>query len=649
MRMRRLLAVLSGLVITAGSLAVTAGCSGCNQSANVEPPAAEYKVRSVSVQYNGSNVNGTLSVDLSERKISLDAVVSKDEEADGKVSFSSSVKEVADVDANGVVTLKSAGETVITAECGGKKYEFVLIVGDSSPRTTYAITVNGGSALDSEGNVITSAEEGAYITLSSGIDVKHNIFTGWNFGADADKLWQNGNLFKMPAHAITVSAEQEAILYTLKVVGGIVAEAGEEVMPDGTDGGYSPDGTTDEYKITEYKIAYNEDVTLKAIDDPDGKMFVGWDYGVQNNRTGELGQPVYEFGMADETTTVWAVYTELTKGLLNGCPGAYNNAGRGYKTITNGTPAGEDHVEEFGVLNGFRLAIAGNTTRNAADWPGGSGRLNFDNITQGNYHGRYLCKAVFRNHSDKYAVTVEIGAEYNGLYFLSGEIEIQPGETHTEYFLAEIGFERPDGGITVRRNVGGREDETVLLDMVVGCAPYHADVDGRFTPSGIPEYVTLNKWLNGNDLGVNTDGSWTSWRPMFIDNDFGISTIMMPGSLGSGKFIGTAITNMPDYDAANPVTEVYVKIINLFSHQYNFGGKDLRISFGTGKDPAQHTVTADFRLKPGEETLLFKFEIPRTAADNGEYYVHFYNPAQEGAFGLCVQMTYNNVFGYEEA
>ena len=649
MKIKRVVSVAAGILFAIGTVGLCAGCD--NPVSVVEPPEIEYKVHQISLQYGGSTVNGTLSVDLSQGELALDAVVTKDEGADAAVVFDSSEKEVATVDSVGKVTLKSAGETLITASCGGKEQKFVLVVGDNSPKTAYTVTVNGGIAVDSAGNTITSAVPGTYVTLSAAIDLEHNNFIRWNFGEGGDDLWLNGNVFRMPARNIAIEAESEAILYSLRVVGGTVTAAGEELNPEGEDCGYTDGGQSEEFKITEYKIAYNQPVTVNAAEAPEQKMFVGWDLDYEGNRVGELGMSEHEFPMEDRQTTVYAVYTPLTNGILPGAPGEYNNASRGYKTITDGTPSGESQVAEYEGLSGFRLAIPANTTRNNSDYVTNCGRLNFDNITYGNYHGRYLCKAVFRNHSEKYPVTVEISAEYNGLYFLSGEIEIQPGETVTRYFLAEIGFERPSGGITVKKNIGGSADETVLLDVVTGCAPEFSAVDGRFTPIGIPEYLNLEKWLNGSGLGVNSDTGWTSWRPMFIDNDFGISTIMMPGgnaSLGKGKFIGTQINNMPAYDEANPVTTVYVKIINLFASQYNFGGKTLQMSIGTNKDPALNELTQEFRLEPGEETLTLKFEIPRTADDEGVYYVHFYNPSQEGAFGMCVQMTYNNVFGYEE-
>lgn len=646
MKFKRVVSFVTGLMCAIGTVGLCVGCE--NTDPVVEPPEIEYKVHQILLQYGGSTVNGTLSVDLSQKEIALNAVVAKDDGADEPVVFDSSEKEVATVDSAGTVTLKSTGETLITASCGGKEQKFVLVVGDSSPQTAYTVTVNGGLASDAAGNIITSAVAGSYVTLSVAIDTKHNNFIRWNFGEDSGDLWLNGNVFKMPARDIVIDAESEAILYSLRVVGGTVTYSGAEQNPVGQDCGYTDSGQSEEFKITEYKIAYNQPVTVNALNNPEEKMFVGWDYDYEGNRVGDLGIGEYEFSMGDQPTTVYAVYTKLTNGLLPSAPGEYKDASRGYKTITDGTPSGESAVEDFKGLSGFRLAIPANTTRNNSDYVTNCGRLNFDNITYGNYHGRYLCKAVFKNHSEKYPVTVEISAEYNGLYFLSGEIEIAPGETLTKYFLAEIGFERPSGGITVKKNIGGSADETVLLDVVTGCAPEYSAVDGRFTPTGIPEYLNLEKWLNGSGLGVNSDTGWTSWRPMFIDNDFGISTIMMPGSLAKGLFIGTQINNMPDYDASEPVTAVYVKIINLFANQYNFGGKTLRMSIGTNKDPALNNLTQEFRLEPGQETLTLKFEIPRTASDGNTYYVHLYNPSQEGAFGLCVQMTYNNVFGYEE-
>ena len=97
----------------------------------VEPPAPVYKVTSVRLQYNDENITGgTLSVDVTQKTVQLSASVIKDEQADGTVTYVSSEASVATINDSGLVTLLSAGETVITAEAGEKSDSIVLVVGD---------------------------------------------------------------------------------------------------------------------------------------------------------------------------------------------------------------------------------------------------------------------------------------------------------------------------------------------------------------------------------------------------------------------------------------------------------------------------------------------------------------------------------------
>lgn len=640
----KVLSVTLGAVFAAGVMAFFSGC------APTTPPEADHKVHSVTLTYGEQDVGATLNVDISLGALTLVAEVEKDEGADGTVTWTSSETSVATVD-GGVVTLLDVGETAITATAGDVSDSFVLVVGGTSSANAYAITVVGGRALDEDGEVVTSAKAGTYLVLEPTIDLDHNEFLGWEFDDDSG-LWINGNTIKMPARALNVTATSTPVLYALQVIGGTVKTA-DGKAPQGEDKGYTSDGETDEYKITEYKIAYGTEVTLSAADDPADKMFVGWDYGYESNRVGNAGEKEYTFDMGDEALTkVWAVYTALTKDVVNSMNSAFK--GQGYKTIKNGTPEGEANVPEFGGLNGYVLSIPGNTTRDTKEHSNGCSRLGIDNITKNTHHGQYTIKIVLRNRSEKYRVVLELEAEYNGLKFKTGELEVKPGETVTYYRTLEIGFQRPDCDVHVRNNIGGTAEERVLVDMAIGAAPSNPGIDGRLVPNGIPQYVTFVEqyeqdgcaiWGSPGQWGLG--GGWTDWRPKFIDNEYGVSTILYLNSPSKDAFIMAKINNLPEYQE-DVKTTVYVKLINLYANDESYGGKDLALAFCTDQNfTGAEVIRQDFKLDPGVETQILKFELPRTASDT--YFVRFINTQSQGSFGFCVQFTYNNVFGYEEA
>ena len=124
---------------------VLAGCKPDTPNADntVQPPEPTYKVHSVTMKYDGDNIEGTLAVDIVNKEIQITTEVRKDAQADGTVKYSSNNKDVATIDANGKIILVGEGETVIRAEAGGKTHSIVLIVKDDfTEKKTYTITVN---------------------------------------------------------------------------------------------------------------------------------------------------------------------------------------------------------------------------------------------------------------------------------------------------------------------------------------------------------------------------------------------------------------------------------------------------------------------------------------------------------------------------
>ena len=175
----------------------------------VEPPAPQAKVQSIVLQYDNVNVNGTLQTDVSFGTLQLNAVVIKDSGVQAEVTYASSDKSVAEVDQSGLVTLKSEGETVISATVADKKHEIVLVVADTSVVEGYVITVNGGTAS------VNKAEAGETVVLTPTIP-EDKEFNGWSLDDNIIKV--SGNTFTMPATNVTVSANFIDKLASISVV-----------------------------------------------------------------------------------------------------------------------------------------------------------------------------------------------------------------------------------------------------------------------------------------------------------------------------------------------------------------------------------------------------------------------------------------------
>lgn len=605
------------------------------QTEHVDPPEKVQKVHAISVQYNGSTVNGTLSADLSMKTLTLESKVNKDEGADGTVTYRSSVETVAAVDAKGVVTLKSAGETVISAEAGAKKTQFVLVVGDSySSSSAHTVTVNGGKAYGEGGTAVTSAKEGEFLTLEAEIPA-HMDFIEWK---TEDGLWMNGNVFKMPDHDVEITADYRDMLYTLNLVGAKVSAVAGAEAPAGESGGHTESGTEDEYKITVYHIAFGSDVAIEAIGEPEGKMFVGWDYGAKDNRAGDAGVGSYEFAMPDSTLTVWAVFSDLKTKVLT-----QNVSGYNCTTISDGVAPGGDGFPDAALerLSGCRIRIPGNTAA-STDNPENIMGSDIESIKK----GTQLIKAIFRNNHESLSVTVELYVTYYGIKSSSGNVTVAAGETKTVYFPMSLGVvTAPWWGFAVREAVGGSGSDMIDLDMVVGAAPMYPDGDKLLSVSGNAEYVKL---------GDFTKVGWA--RDLATVNEFGSTHVAIygPNFTQIPAYICAPIMNMPAYDPENPTTYVYVRVVNNVNNNET-PINTLAFAVSSTNNPLESPINRhDLQITKIGETFVFRLAIPRTADDEGKFFFSIIKPVRDSSDtywgqSFSCQLTFNNVMGYEEA
>lgn len=608
-------------------LSFVVGCGQTKEPDNiVEPPVKGTVVKSVTLQKDNENIAGNLlSVDLLVGTVQLNAVVQKDGGGEVSVTYESTVKDVATINQSGLVSLVAEGETIISASAGDKTHEIVLAV--SSGRGRYTVTVVGGEAS------ATSGYEGDHITLTPVIP-QHKNFVEWEYtytddGSSATDLWINGHVFALPDRSVTVNAVFADSLYTLNVVGATVKDGGE-----GEYGGNTKNGTNEIYDITVYEFAYDTDVTVQAIDEPAGMMFVGWDEGVTNNRVGTLGSSEYNLKMPGETLTVWAIFSEK-KGLNFAQPRSFNDANAGFKTITNGTPAGETADPELEGMNGYRLAINSSTlVKSPGDYsqenmPGSS----FSTL----YTGSQTLKSIFKNRSE-YPVSIELYASQYDTVVTSGIVNIGPNETVTKYFSASLGFNSPYWGLVLRSQIEGLTGN-IQVDMVAQTAATYPEGDKQFEVTDAAEYVKLGTYQNSGFGRQN-------WQ----NNALGLSQIGAGvNEIGQGTSIVAKVENMPVFDAQSPTTRVYFRAINTntstFSATYNFGTNAVPTTANTSLG------SIDIVLGPNE-TKLFYVDVDRSSYQSGDIYFSLIrnkvDSANRSKYNILFQMLFNNVIGVQE-
>ena len=633
------IAVFLSLILTL-SLCSFVSCKTVEQPSNVD------KVYSVNLQYDGANVDGQLSVDLSMETVSLTAKILQ--EGNEIVTYESSDKTVATINANGVVTLLSVGETAIKASAGGKTHSIVLVVKDDYTVTaSYKLTVSGGVAKNANGEVVTSAKKGDYITLIPTMP-EHKDFLEWQY--DQADLWINGNVIKMPASDLTATATYADTLYTLNLIGATVTKANLTSNPAGSTLG----GTSVENVKTVYEFAYGTEITVSANAPANTRLFVGWDQNIENNRVGEEGISEYTFEMFGEETTLTAVFSDINHNIL---PGANVNSsgestsiftGSGLtgvtaKKITAGVIEGALSADpDLQSLYGYSFAIPGTLQGNTST---------VENINKSDLNTRSdlepkTVKIIFKNRGE-FPVTVELGYSYFGNVGSTGVVTVPAGKIVTKVFNANIGLNDCSWSFSVREDVGGTASDVVNLDVVAAAAQTYPNGYPLLKGSGDVEYMTFGSsltlktgWKNGGNRGVfNNKGA-----QLFVSR-----ASNMNASQASAY---AKVSNLPMYDADKTTTTVYVQVLNLVNVIDN-PKNNFNIMFSTSTDAFDATVTplasAVVDIQGAGQVILLKLEIPRTEND-GDIYMHFVKTVKETGmeYNVFAQFAYNNAFGYQE-
>ena len=635
----RLLAVFACLVLVISMLSLI-GCETVKQPDTVD------KVYSVNLQYDGVNVDGQLSVDLSLKTLRLTAKVMQ--EGSHMVAYESSDPSVATISSNGIVTLISVGETAIKATAGNKTHSIVLIVKDDyTAATSYTVTVSGGVAKNSNGEVVTSAKAGEYLTLVPSMP-DHKDFIKWSY--NQEDLWVNGNLIKMPEGDLVASAEYTDTLYKLTLVGATVSKADLVDNPEGTLLG----GTNVENQKLVYEFAYGTELTLVANTSDVSRLFVGWDQNFENNRVGQEGVGIYKFNMIDEDTSLTAVFSNINHNILPG-----NNVNSDGSSASVFTGSGLVNVTAKKIISGviegsllsdpdleglygYSFSIPGNHLGNTAT---SENILKSDLNTRSSLEPQTV-KIIFKNRGN-HDVTVELGYSYFGNVGSTGIVNVPAGGIVVKVFNSNIGLNDCSWSFSIRKDVGGSADETVELDVVAAAAQTYPTGYPLLNSSDDAQFMTFASSMT-NKTGWKNGGN----RTLFNNKGAQLFVSRASNMNANQASSYSKVTNLPDFDPDNPTTTVYVQVLNLVNIIDN-PLNTFTIMFSTSTDAFDSSVTPlDYEvveIDEAGEVILLKLELPRSE-NEGDIYMHFVKNVKEGGmeYNMFVQFAYNNIFGYEE-
>lgn len=320
----------------------------------------------------------------------------------------------------------------------------------------------------------------------------------------------------------------------------------------------------------------------------------------------------------------------------------FNSTEKGFGEIVNGVaPGGSVADPDLEGLSGYRLAIPADTTGSTAF------SENIEDTTALNtMNGAQTVKVIFKNHSNKYDVSVDFGASFNDNRANTETVTVPKGETVTVCFEAAIGFANPWASINVRTDIGGSGSETVLLDMVTMRAATYPNGDPFINrTNGKPVILNAAGIQDGN---LGSAGSFGNVRNYFM--------ICYINGSKSGS-VAFEVTNMPAYDTITPDTDgkryttIYVQVRSNVNYDFV-----RRVGFGKDMYPMQsseNTVFAEFHTTTKDDVSLLALKIERTPDDAGEkFYISYIHDSPElggisgGRSNFTLAFYYNNVIGY---
>lgn len=620
---------------------------------NTEPvvvaPDPIKEVTSVTIKYNNIAENdGYINVDLSAGTIELTATVRVKNKCEYTLEFSSSNPSVAEITNDGKVTVKSAGETVITAKAGDKSHSVVLLV-SGSKAGVYAISVQGGSA------DVENAKAGDLVTLSVEAS-KRELFKGWRFldadtGEAIEGLWVNGNQFKMPEGNIVVKADFGVKTYALKVVDATI----KNVTNEATEILFGPniDG------VTTYYVPAGAEITLMRNEELAGETFVGWDYLSEGGRRAGAGEREYRFTMPEEDLSVFAVFGE-TKRLTFSSFKLAGSSNLVTTSITNGVVGESESADaDLDGMNGYRFSFGAASSGNTGFSENVSGVNRFTTLGDGSQ----TIKILYKNNSN-YDVVLEFYASQYSTIVSTGEVLVPANSVVESFLVADYGFHNPSFGFALRNAVGGSSEEIVDVDMVWELADTYPYGDSSFdvygaeyvqlysnpsaadypANSGIRNNVYYTGPISGEHGGANVTAGSIGGRKN-VNNENGITYVntrdnYTDDSKGT-RYIYAKLSNLPEYDPESPTVTVYFRFINTNSYSYT-----LSFGLGTSTDVNNDETRVSYELEVEPNgSKLFGITIDREQADDIYFSIQILDKQGKNEYNFSVQMMYNNRMG----
>lgn len=541
--MKKLKLVIVASVLFALCLAI-AGCG--NGTPVVKDPTAY--VETITLKYNGELLQDTLlTLEKSSSDHTLEAVVTGKGDGIDKVKFTSSNTAVATVSDDGTLALTGVGETIVTVVSvadESKKAYVVVKVTDDTVSEKYKVTVVGGTAN------VSAAAEGTIVTIAAD-KLEGRTFVGWDF--DNDDLWVNGNIFRMPAADVTVTANHETLSYKLSVEGAVAKVDGEpagdtvlygkevvlepEQIPTGKKfAEWVHNGTFEiteniftmpasdvtvsaSYDFIDYNISvnggnysgtphYGENITLELSEDvviPDGQMHIGW-----KGTDGDVGVNYgsNSFVMPASDVTVEPVFARgkvvsLSKTVDTGAGTTQTTSGK--DVIINGLP-GTSYPLPATTTSGYVFRIRGGGILCDRDKVA---QVTLTNDSDYEIEAEYLLEFLGDTSRTTGKLTIPAHGQVTGL------INIKSIPKDTEPY-----GETPYAQVILHKNIGGGYGETVNIGIQVN----EANAE-EF--SGLPHNVTVEGGSYTVSGGYITDAAYE-----------GDSIILVPEDKADSRFVG---------------------------------------------------------------------------------------------------------------
>ncbi len=632
--------------------------SSCGAEDDEQEWFPDPQVYSIRLQYNNQNIDGQFEADISMESLVFTAKIVKDQGSYFPKTFASSDTLVAEINQNGEVTLKREGETVISVSAGDKSHEIVLIVtNEYSTHTSYSLTVMGGHAVDLDGQIVTSAEQYEYLTLVPDVPT-HKGFLGWNYSVE--NVWTSGNAIKMPASDLLVTANYEDELYKLTLVGAQVSKAGDEDDPVQDE--IIPAKSIYDVKNI-YHFAYGTEITIKALEAPENKLFVGFDYNnVEDNRIGDEGREEYTFTMSDEDSTYKSVYSSLSKNALH-----YDSAAKFTYSGATVTKIQDSSDADLKGYYGYQLDFNGTISPIKTGYTENITRTNIDTMTTFN---PLTMEVLFKNENPNYSIDVELYLSYFGNLSTTGVVTVPASSTIKTYMHANICVPSAcSWGFAIRDSItGATSSDQFRFKFAVGAAHTY--------PNGYPltkvgsDYQLLNfdtTTITNGGYPKSTSGWGSPGRVQYHDSVGGMFWASYASTFGTrtGEYKYINIANYPSYDADKPISNIYFKALNLVNNIdepiNEFTIYVVEVPSGTStSDPTKFNPTSEdvtvagslhVKLEKVNEVYLDKMEVTRTSSSTNMFLViakDHLEGTDRYAHNVFMQFAYNNVFGYIE-